>query len=480
VGEPDELRRHLGVWQATALNVTLVVGAGVFITIPLMLLQLPGPYALLGWLAAGALILVDGFFWCELGAALPRSGGSYGFLLESYGRDRWGRLLAFLFIWQFLLSGPLELASGLIAVDNFVQALLPPAAKKFNTLWTWRPVFCADPELALTVSPVRLGCALLGVVLIALLYREVRSLGRLTVVFGVGVLAAVTWILVEGALRFDPAKAFDFGGRASSGPDLVYGLGGAMTLALYSYLGYYNVCYVGDEVRDPGRTIPRAVLLSTVLIVVLFCGLHLGLLGTVKWQTVPTTEKALDDYSLPAEFMRVAHGEWAVVAVTLLLVWSCLGSAFAGMLGYSRVPYGAALGGHFFKAVGAVHPRRRFPHRSLLLVGGCTLAWSFFDFNPVVNALIVTRVLEQFVAQIVGVALLRRLRPDLPRPFRVWLYPLPAALALAGWGFVYATANVLYIIIGLTTLAAGVLAFLLWAKASATWPFKAPPEESPP
>src|SRR5260370_36933360 len=95
------LQRHFGLLHATALNVTMIVGAGVFITIPLMLKALPGPYALLGWLAAGALILIDGMVWSELGATLPGSGGSYLYLLECYGRQRWGRLIAFLFLWEF-------------------------------------------------------------------------------------------------------------------------------------------------------------------------------------------------------------------------------------------------------------------------------------------------------------------------------------------------------------------------------------------
>src|SRR5437763_8911834 len=134
-GVAGGLQRQFGVWQATALNVGMIVGAGVFITIPLMLTELPGPYALLGWLVAGGLILVDGLVWSELGAALPGSGGSYLYLLECYGRRRWGRLLAFLFIWQFLLSGPLELASGLIAMDTFSQSLSPHWAE-FNERWS--------------------------------------------------------------------------------------------------------------------------------------------------------------------------------------------------------------------------------------------------------------------------------------------------------------------------------------------------------
>src|SRR6516162_9464255 len=131
-----ELQRHFGLLQAVALNVTMIVGAGVFVTIPLMLGKLAGPYALLGWVAAGALILVDGMIWSELGATLPGSGGSYLYLLECYGRERWGRLMAFLFIWQFLISGPLEVASGLIATDQFSN-YFSDDFKQFNESWTF-------------------------------------------------------------------------------------------------------------------------------------------------------------------------------------------------------------------------------------------------------------------------------------------------------------------------------------------------------
>ncbi len=412
-----QLLRHFGLWTATALNVTMVVGAGVFITIPFMLKELPGPYALLGWLGAGALILVDSLIWSELGAALPGSGGSYVYLLESYGRERWGRLMSFLFIWQFLLSGPLEIASGLIAIDMFSQSL-SPVLKSFNTEWTRQFVLWKDQDLSLTISPIRAGCLLLGAAILALLYRNVRQLGRLTLVFWVGVIAVVIWIGVEGAIHFDAAKMFDFSGTAATAPNYFYAVGPAMVLAIYSYLGYYNVCYVGDEVRDPGKTIPRSILLSSVLIVLMFVGLHLAMLGTVSWHTVPTDDEELKTFSLPAKFMEFAHPNesWTVPLVTVLLIWSCIGAAFAGLLGYARIPYGAALAGHFFRPVAAVHPHHRIPHVSLLLVGGFTLFWSFFDLDNVIKALIVTRILEQFVAQIVGLMILRRTRPEMAQP----------------------------------------------------------------
>jgi len=476
---PVGLRRHFGLFQATALNVTMIVGAGVFATIPLMLAVLPGPYALLGWLGAGALILVDGLVWSELGAALPGSGGSYLYLLECYGPQRWGRLMAFLFIWQFLLSGPLEIASGLIAMAQF-STQLSPAFAEFDKANTVAVNLWAEQNLAVTFGPSRLIGLAAGVVLIVLLYRHVTVLGRLTVAFWLGVLGVIAWILVEGALRFDPARAFDFSARAGTPPGTLFrGLGGAMILAMYSYLGYYNVCYVGDEVREPGRTIPRAILLSALLVVVLFTGLHLAMLGVVPWQEVPTDPEKLNSYSLAATFMQQVHGDhvngnWAVTLVTVLLMWSCFGSAFAGLLGYSRIPYGAARQGHFFAVLAKVHRVHEIPHVALVTVGALVLFWSVFDLANVITALIVTRILEQFVAQAVGVILLRHRQPERARPFRMWLYPLPCLLALVGWLYLYAAAEPLFIALGLATLVAGALVFVGRSWQTGEWPFEAP------
>jgi amino acid transporter len=204
---------------------------------------------------------------------------------------------------------------------------------------------------------------------------------------------------------------------------------------------------------------------------VLFAGLHLAMLGTVSWQDVPPDEKDLDNYNLPAVFMQRLHGEGAAALVTVLLIWSCFGSVFAGLLGYSRIPYGAARCGHFFRAFARLHPVRQMPHFSLLLVGGLTLFWTFFDLQSVINALITTRILEQFVAQIVGLMLWRRWAPERPRPYRMWLYPLPCLLALAGWLYVYASAELPFVVLGLATLLTGVMVFLMWSRLAGHWPF---------
>jgi amino acid transporter len=241
-----------------------------------------------------------------------------------------------------------------------------------------------------------------------------------------------------------------------------------MILAIYSYLGYYNACNIGDEVHDPGRTIPRSILGSVVLVFALFVALHLAMLGTIPWTDVPTNPT---NYSLAADFMRRIHGDGAAAVVTVLLIWSCLGSVFAGMFGYSRVPYGAARNGHFFAAFTRVHPRHRIPALSLLLVGGLTLVWGLFSLDNLIKALITTRILEQFIGQAAGVVLLRRRRPDLYRPFKMWLYPLPSLLALVGWLYVYLSAGLFYILLGAATLIVGALVFLVWAWRQREWPF---------
>jgi amino acid transporter len=457
------LPRHLGLWQATALNVAMIVGAGVFITIPLMLKELPGPAALLGWIAAGVLMIADGLIWSELGAMMPGSGGSYRYLLEAYGRERWGRLMAFLFVWQFLLSGPLEVGSGLIALATFSNGL-HPAWKKFNQDWTWE---LKEADIGVTVSPARLMALFVGAAIVALLYRRATTLGRLTVAITVGVIAVIGWILVDGILHFDletlTAASVDTNCQT---PGFAFGLGKAMILAMYAYLGYYNVCYVGDEVCEPGKTIPRAILLSAVSVCVLFVGVHVALLGTVAWTGVPTTKEALDDYSLPAEFAQGLHGSWAAGLMSLLLMGSCFASAFAGLLSYSRIPFGAAHYGHFFRVFERVHPTYCIPHVSLVAVGAITLVWTFFDLEAVIAALLTLRILVQFVGQAIGVMLLRKARPDRPRPYRIWLYPLPCLLALVGWLYLYVSAGWLFIGIGAATLTAGVALFVLRALFS--------------
>jgi amino acid transporter len=150
-------------------------------------------------------------------------------------------------------------------------------------------------------------------------------------------------------------------------------------------------------------------------------------------------------------------------------------ATYAMMLGYSRIPYAAALDGAFFRWFGEVHPTRRFPHRALLLVGFLCIVACFFDLVQIITALMLARILSMFVSQIVGLLLFRRYRPDAPRPFRMWLYPLPALVALAGWLGVFVTPGLQpggwrYMVYAFGTIVMGFAAFLVLAWRKREWP----------
>jgi amino acid transporter len=150
-----------------------------------------------------------------------------------------------------------------------------------------------------------------------------------------------------------------------------------------------------------------------------------------------------------------------------MVLWATVGSIFALILGYSRIPFAAAQDGNFFSVFGRLHPTKNFPHVSLLVIGGVSILCSFLPLLTVIDALIVTRILVQFVGQIVALVLLRRFAPEMERPYRVWLYPLPCLIALAGWLFIFRTTPDKLILFGLGTLAAGVVFYLIWSKLTA-------------
>ncbi len=429
----SKLIRGFGVLEATALNMSNMIGIGPFITIPLVLAAMGGPQAMLGWLAGVVIALCDGLVWSELGAALPGTGGSYVYLKEAYGPARWGRLMAFLFIWQFLLSGPLEIASGYIGFAQYA-----------GYIWKMTP-----PQTKLLAAAV-------GAANVLLLYRRITSLGKITVTLWAGTVVTALAVILSGIPRFNPKLAFDFPPNAFAlSRGFVLGLGSATLIAVYDYLGYYDVCYIGEEVKDPGRTIPRSILLSLVCVAAIYFLVYLSVIGVVPWRRAMTSNFVVSD------FMEAVYGRKAALVFTALILWTAVGSVFALLLGYSRIPYAAARDGLFFKRFAALHPEGSFPHVSLLAVGGGAIAASFLPLDAVISALMTTRVVVQFVGQIGAVALLREKLPDARRPFKMWLYPLPSLVALAGWAFIFCSSGWGYVAAGLGTLAAGAAVYAL-------------------
>ncbi len=446
----EALTRRFGTVHATALNMINMMGIGPFITIPLLMSALGGPQAMLGWVVALVLVVADGMIWSELGAALPGSGGSFRYLVEAYGPATWGRLVGFLFIWQFILSGPLEIASGYIGFAQYA-----------GYIW---PKLTAHGALAIA--------AVVGILNVVLLYRRIDSIATITLSLWVGTLVTVAAVMATGALHFDARRAFDFPpGAFGFSLGFLFGLGAASRIGVYDYLGYYNVCNIGDEVRDPGRVIPRSILISTIAVAAIYLAVNLSVIGVVPWREfVPAQEKPASGFVVSI-FMQRIYGPRVAAWFTLLILWTAFASVFALLLGYSRIPYAAAREGYFFKPFARLHPTGQFPHVSLLVLGVIAIACSALSLGAVIDALLVTRIVVQFIGQIGAVVLLRRHRPDLPRPYRIWLYPLPLAIALVGWVFLFATTQPPILLLGFVALAGGVAGFALWSWRGRTWPF---------
>ncbi|HMD32749.1 MAG TPA: APC family permease [Candidatus Acidoferrales bacterium] len=438
-----QLERGLGLPEATALNMIDMVGIGPFVVVPLVIQAMPGPQCLLAW-AAGALVaLMDGCIWAELGAAMPRAGGSYVFLREAYGPGRWGRLMSFLFVWQTMFQAPLVMASAAIGFAQYASYLAP--------LTWWQQ---------------KLLSAGLVIAIVGLLYRRIEQIGKITLFLWAGVIATLAWLIWGGLTHFDARKVLDFPPGAWDLSWVFFaGLGTATVQTVYTYLGYYNVCHLGGEIRSPEKNIPRSIFLSVGGIALLYLALQTAILGVIPWQEARSTQ-----FIVSALVERV-YGAGAARVATGLVLWVAFGSLFALTLGYSRVPYAAAVDGTFFRAFARVHPTRHFPHVSLVALGAVALVFSLlFRLREVIAAILAMRILVQFIGGAVGVMVLRKKLGTERLPYKMWLYPVPAVVAILLWlGVFFSTGRTA--LAGLGVMAVGTIVFLARAAAAHEWPF---------
>jgi amino acid transporter len=470
-----QLIRGMGLASATSLNMLDMIGVGPFITIPLIVSAMGGPQAMLGWILGAGFAMCDGLVWAELGAAMPGSGGSYRYLKEIYGPKSLGRLISFLFIWQLSFSAPLSIASGCIGVADYAGYFWPNLGRVYLSQIAQANIpLVGKLEVSWLVTPgtaVAIGACLLAVFL---LYRRITVIGKLSTIMWLVVMGTIGWIIVAGLTHFNAAQAFDFpSGAFTFSRSFFNGLGSAMLIATYDYWGYYNVCFLGDEVKDPGRNIPRALLLSILLVGGLYIVMNLSILAVVPWREMIAVNGASDRLHIVSLFMQRTYGSRAASIVTGLVMWTAFTSVFSLMLGYSRVPYAAALDGNYFRIFAKVHPEHRFPYVSLLSLGAVAAVFCFFRLADVIAALVVIRIMLQFLVQAIGVIVLRVRRPDMPRPFRMWFYPLPALIASVGFGYIlFIRANALKEIrYALVILILGVLIYMARAWRGREWPF---------
>ena len=434
----------MGLLGATSANMLEMIGVGPFITIPILLAKMNGPQAILGWVLGALVALCDGMVWAELGAAMPGTGGPLRYLSEAYGPEGLGRLMSFLFIWQTIFLAPLSIASGAIGFSQYARFFSPHMG------W-WQ-----EKGIAMAV------CLLITF----MLYRDIRAVERLSVGMWIVVLATVGWITIAGLWNLDTRRLLDFPPAAlAPSRAFFFGLGGATLIAMYDYGGYNNVCFFAGEVREPDKVIPRSIIWSVVAVAIVYLSMNLGIIGVVPWR------EAIRSTSIVSDFIRRLYGlRWAQVA-TVLVLWTTLASLFAVLLGYSRVPYAAAVEGRFFAAFGRLHPSRNFPSFSVLFIGISSALTCLMTLDVVINALIVIQVVVQFMAQILAVTLIRRNRPDIARPYRMALYPATSVVAFMGWLYVLIASGLPFILAGLGLLLFGTMIYLLRARRVAEWPF---------
>ncbi|HVB35654.1 MAG TPA: APC family permease [Candidatus Acidoferrales bacterium] len=441
--QTGKLERGLGLKEASALNMIDMVGIGPFIVIPLVIADMGGPQCLLAWVVGAIVALVDGCVWAELGAAMPEAGGSYVYLREAYGPAKWGRLLSFLVIWQTIFQGPLVLASGSIGFAEYFTYLVPLG--KYG-----QKAVAGAVVIALTI----------------LLYRRITTIGKISMLLWIGVIGTMVWLIAAGATHFHPELAFTYPAGAWKLNWLFFaGLGSATVPTIYSYWGYYNVCFLGGEVKKPERNIPRAIFISIIVIAILYLAMQTCVLGVVPWQ-----EAQHSQFIVSIFFQRI-YGTHLAKFATLLILWIAFASLFSAALGYSRVPYAAAQDGNFFSIFGRVHPTKKFPHVSLLALCGVAFVFSLlFKLATVIAAILAMRILVQFVGQAVGIIMLRRKWAGERFPFKMWLYPIPAGLAIILWLALF-VATGWKMLFGVIAILAGVAVFLVRSKGLKEWPF---------
>ncbi|MEO7767693.1 MAG: APC family permease [Ferruginibacter sp.] len=452
-----KLQRTLGLFQSSVLNMIDMVGIGPFVTLPIVM-GLMGGMFLYAWIAGAFLSLVDAMIWSELGAAYPLAGGSYNFLKEAYGSKGPGRMMGFLYVWQTVIQAPLVAASAAIGFSQYLGYLVH--------LNEWQ-------AKAVSVAVI--------IFITFLLYRKIDSIGKIGVLLWTGVLLTLGWIIIGGIAHgnfLEPLKNIrtDFTWEHL----LSFVFGQACVKTIYSYLGYYNVCHLGGEIKNPGKNIPASMFISVIGIAILYLAMNMSVASVIPWQEIKQWQDSGQNNFVVSTFIERLYGGTAAKVATLMILWVALASLFAVMLGYSRVPYAAAVDGAFFKIFGKLHPVKNFPYVSLLVLAAFALVFSLlFRMKHVIDGILAMRIMVQFIGQAVGVTLLRKRKGTKDLPYKMPLYPLPVILVIAMWLFIFYATGLTIILSFLLVLGSGLIMYFILARMQKQWPFIGKPASNP-
>jgi amino acid transporter len=440
----QKLVRGMGLVQSTAVNMLDMVGIGPFITIGVILSAMGGPQAVLGWFLGALFSVCDGMVYAELGAAMPGAGGAYIYFREAFNPRTWGQLVSFLFLWETIFVAPLAISAACVGFAEYTRYFFPQLS-------------------SFRVGAIAAACC---VVIAFLLYRPVKTVGRYSVIMLSVVLLAMFWVIVSGLIHINTKMAFDFPpGAFHPSKPFFYGLAAATLVAMYNYGGYNNITYLGGEVKNPSKNIPRAIVFSVLIVAVLYLLMSVVIIGVIPWRD------AAISHAVVSEFIGKLYGSRAATVMTFLILGATLGGIFTMCLGYSRILYAAGAEGNFFKIFGRVHPTGHFPTVSLVVTNALAIPLCWFSLQNLLSALMIIQIVFQFIPQIIALFVIRRYRKEIKLPYHMWLYPIPALIALVGWVYVASTPEQRqYLGTAIVLLVLGLGAYFIRAKAMNMWP----------
>lgn len=435
----SQLSRHLTLLQATAINMTDMVGIGPFVVLSVVAEIMHGPWFLYAWIAGALLSFIDAMVWSELGTTFPEAGGSYNFLKESFG-PRTGKLMSFLFVWQTMIQAPLVIASAAIGFAQYTMYLYP--------LGFWETKAVSGAVIILIVF---------------LLYRNIETIGKISVTLWIGVLVTMIWIISGGMVHghfLEPIKHINDGLELNMA--FAAALGAASVKSVYSYLGYYNVCHLGGEIIAPQKNIPRSMFISIAGIAVLYLCMNISVAAVLPLAQIEQSKFVI------SEFIQEIAGPTAAMVATVLILWIAFASVFSATLGYSRIPYAAAKDGAFFKIFAQLHPTKNFPYISLLVLGGVAFVFSmFFKLKEVISAILAMRIMIQFIGQAIGLLALSKRKGRSFMQWRMPLYPIPVILAILIWIAIFISTGHTMMMAGVGVTLLGIIIYFIKNRISA-------------
>ena len=432
------MKRTLTLLDSTMINVGTIIGSGIFLVpTTIALYMYSTSLTLLVWLVAGILTLFGALSMAELGAAMPRAGGQYVYLKEAYG-PFWGFLYGWSSFWVINSASIAALAVAFATYLGHFYSLTPLQIKL----------------IAITAITA---------------FTLLNTYGLRT---GVWVQNIITFLKIGALLAIIFLGIFLSGGETANFlpllPDrdfssLVPLFGLALVAALWSYDGWIEVTYIGGEVKNPGRNIPRSLLLSTLVLIVIYILVNVTFIFLLSLPVIAQSQM------VASEAVSVVLGSAGTTLVVIIILVSTLGGVHVNVLTSPRIYYAMAKDKLFFKSLAEIHPKHGTPALSLIISGiwSSILVFSGTFYQIITYVVFVSLIF--YAMSCAAVIILRYKQPELKRPYRTWGYPIVPMIFILLSGFLVINTIVsspLNALIGAGLILTGLPAYLYWKRKS--------------